>query len=55
MAKKILICTKCKEYTLQKSHCQTPTTSPKPAKFSLTDKWGSLRRKYKDVMENKTN
>jgi len=51
----IKICNVCKKYTLQKTHCQKQTISPKPAKFSLGDKWGKYRREYKNVMENKTN
>ncbi len=35
MAKNILMCTKCKEYTLKQTHCKTKTIPIKPAKFSL--------------------
>lgn len=46
----ILKCSKCKIYTLQKTcpKCQTKTISPKPAKFSIDDKYGAYRRKFKD-------
>ena len=46
MKTEILKCPKCSEYTLEKECkiCKTPTISPKPAKFSLEDKYGHYRR-----------
>ena len=35
MAKSILICQKCKTYTLKNTHCNKKTIQIKPAKFSL--------------------
>ena len=43
MAKEILKCPVCQEYTLKKSHC-TKTITIKPAKYSPVDKWGKYRR-----------
>jgi len=45
----ILKCEKCSVYTLQNfcPKCGEKTLSPKPAKFSIEDKWGYWRRKAK--------
>lgn len=50
MKTEILKCNTCKVYTLEKTcpKCNLKTLSPKPAKFSIDDKYGELRRKYKD-------
>jgi H/ACA ribonucleoprotein complex subunit 3 len=52
---KIFKCEKCGEYTLEKtcSKCCLKTISPKPAKFSLEDKYGVWRRIYKNELESK--
>jgi len=47
MAKEILKCQKCKQYTLKKTHCKTKTLSVKPAKFSPEDKYQKYRLLYK--------
>ena len=46
----ILKCIKCGNYTIKKicDKCSSKTTSPKPAKFSIEDKYGSYRRVYKE-------
>ncbi|MBL7148104.1 MAG: RNA-protein complex protein Nop10 [Nanoarchaeota archaeon] len=53
MKKEILKCPKCSTYTLQSScpNCNSKTLSPKPAKFSINDKYGKYRRiaKLKNV------
>ncbi|MCD4666435.1 RNA-protein complex protein Nop10 [archaeon] len=46
MTNEILICPKCKTYTLKKT-CpkdRTKTVTVKPAKYSPEDKWGKYRR-----------
>lgn len=45
----ILKCEKCLVYTLKGfcPNCGEKTLSPKPAKFSIEDKWGYWRRKAK--------
>lgn len=53
MAKEILKCTECGSYTLKKIHCNKPTISPKPPKYSPEDKYGKARRKYKRKMADK--
>lgn len=49
MRREILKCSKCGAYTLKEicSKCGGKTLSPKPAKFSIEDKWGRWRRIYK--------
>lgn len=49
MKVEILKCNKCNTYTLKQEcpKCKEKTLSPKPAKFSLEDKWGHWRRKAK--------
>ena len=46
MKKEILKCTKCSTYTLKNfcPSCNSKTLSPKPAKFSIEDRWGKYRR-----------
>jgi len=46
MAKEILKCPVCQEYTMKAMHCKK-TITIKPAKYSPLDKFGSYRRKYK--------
>jgi len=45
----ILKCSKCQVYTLLNvcKICGSNTASPKPGKFSLEDKYGEYRRRYK--------
>ena len=52
MTKHIFKCPSCHKYTLEKKCC-VETTLPKPAKFSLDDKYEKLRRevKKKDLRE----
>jgi len=52
MAKEILRCQVCKQYTLKITHCSKKTLSTKPAKYSPEDKYGAYRRKYKNELEN---
>ncbi|MBU2633776.1 MAG: RNA-protein complex protein Nop10 [Nanoarchaeota archaeon] len=42
----ILKCPKCNNYTLKNNcdKCNLKTLSPKPAKFSIDDKYGKYRR-----------
>jgi len=49
------MCTKCRTFTLKKTHCKTKTISIKPAKFSpeKEEKYSKYRIKYKNVMENR--
>lgn len=49
MKKEILGCNKCGVYTLKERcpKCGEKTLSPRPAKFSIEDKWGHWRRAYK--------
>ena len=54
MKKGILVCPKCSTYTLEQN-CQkdnTKTISPKPAKFSIEDKYGKWRREYKKNVQD---
>ncbi|MBL7056483.1 nucleolar RNA-binding Nop10p family protein [Candidatus Woesearchaeota archaeon] len=45
---KILKCKKCGDYTLKETcSCNGKAITPKPAKFSLEDKYASYRRKAK--------
>jgi len=44
----IFQCEKCKKYTLEQfCECGGKTLSPRPAKFSPEDKYGSYRLAYK--------
>lgn len=46
--KHILKCLDCGAYTLAEKHsCGGTAINPKPAKFTLEDKYGGLRRKAK--------
>ena len=46
--KTILRCEKCSEFTMKESYsCGGKALTPKPAKFSIEDKYGSYRRKAK--------
>lgn len=48
MSATILHCKFCKKYTMQPvCTCGNATTTVRPAKFSLDDKWGKYRREYK--------
>lgn len=42
----ILYCKKCHKYTLEECcpKCGEKTTDPRPAKFSIQDKYGHYRR-----------
>jgi len=44
--KKILKCSKCSKYTMKEicPDCKTKTINPKPAKYSIEDKYGKYRR-----------
>ena len=45
MPKNIFKCTKCGKYTLKnKCSCGAKALDPKPAKYSVDDKWGKYRR-----------
>ncbi len=59
MAKEILKCIICDNYTLQSEHCNQKTISIKPAKYSPLDKYGQYRRRFKQLesknVENKSN
>jgi len=53
---KIFKCENCKKYTLEKTcgKCGAKTVSPRPAKYSIEDKYGKWRRQFKDELENKS-
>ncbi|MBN4049223.1 nucleolar RNA-binding Nop10p family protein [archaeon AH-315-M20] len=52
--KSILKCKSCNKYTMKKTcSCGGNALTPKPAKFSIEDKYGSYRRKAK-INEFKT-
>ena len=44
MAKHIMKCVVCNEYTMKDIHCGKPTINPKPPKFSIEDNYGKYRR-----------
>ncbi len=46
MKEQIFLCKTCQIYTLEKNcqKCGDKTKNPKPAKFSLQDKFGKYRR-----------
>lgn len=50
MKTQILLCKKCHIYTLKEScpQCNSKTISPKPAKFSIEDKYLKYRLKAKE-------
>lgn len=54
MKVQILKCNKCNIYTLNNKcpNCSSITITNKPARFSLEDKYGEYRRKYKDEVGN---
>tara|TARA_Y100000310_G_scaffold334436_2_gene414206 strand:- start:1622 stop:1792 length:171 start_codon:yes stop_codon:yes gene_type:complete len=54
MTKHIRKCPSCQKYTLQKKCC-VETILPKPAKFSLEDKYTRLRREVKKKELQKKN
>ena len=43
----ILQCQECSEYTLDSKHCDQPTIPPRPARFSVEDKYAHLKREAK--------
>jgi len=47
----ILQCPDCKEYTLKSTHCDQPAVPPRPARFSVEDKYAGLKREVK--LENR--
>jgi len=49
MAKHIMLCNKCKKYTMQKicPVCGEKTIEAKPPKFSIQDRYGKYRREAK--------
>ncbi len=49
MKHQIFHCTKCHIYTLEKNcpKCKAKTENPKPAKYSVEDKFGKYRRMAK--------
>ena len=53
MKTEILRCPQCKTYTIQSAcpQCKEKSLSPKPAKFSIEDKWGKYRRMAKQSAE----
>lgn len=50
MKNEILLCKKCHVYTLKNKcyNCNQDTITPKPAKFSLEDKYQKYRLKAKE-------
>ena len=58
MKSQILLCKNCNTYTLKNKcpNCDKNTITPKPAKFSLEDKYQKYRLKAKEnEFRNKTN
>ena len=55
MKVQILRCPECCTYTLKTvcPKCDSPTVTPKPAKFSPEDKWGRYRRMAKEEIKKK--
>ncbi len=52
--KHILKCAKCGRYTMQEKCCGEKTINPKPAKYSVDDKYGDYRRKArKDILKKR--
>jgi len=53
MKKEILKCDKCLKYTIKNPcpDCNSNTLSPKPAKFSIEDKYGKYRRIAKKCLK----
>ena len=51
---KILYCSKCEQYTLDKicSACRGKTIIKEPARFSQQDHYGKYRRKLKKLEKN---
>ena len=49
----IMKCPKCAKYTLKEKcpKCGASTIKPRPAKFSIEDKYGSYRRKAKELQK----
>ena len=48
MADLILKCKECKNYTMEKiCKCGSEALTTKPSKFSIEDKYGNYRLKYK--------
>lgn len=52
MAKSILKCVECGNYTLKQEHCGEKTINPKPAKYSPEDRYQEYRMKYKKMLHN---
>jgi len=51
MPRIILKCTECRKYTLKNNcDCGGKTIDPRPAKYSIEDKWGRWRRISKKEM-----
>ena len=57
MKKEILRCITCKNYTLKGicPKCGEKAVSPKPAKYSILDKYGGYRRLAKENVGHSTN
>lgn len=50
MTRHILKCTVCSNYTMnEKCKCSATAINPKPAKFSIEDKYAKYRRKAKQL------
>lgn len=52
MAKSILKCIVCGNFTMKEEHCGQKTINPKPAKYSPEDKYQEYRIKYKKAHNN---
>jgi H/ACA ribonucleoprotein complex subunit 3 len=55
MAKHILFCENCKQYTLHETCliCGGKALPPQPPKFSVEDRYEQLKRKAKEVLYKK--
>lgn len=45
--KKLRKCASCGAYTLKNVHCEKPTSTAHPPKYSPLDKWAEWRRRAK--------
>ncbi|MCD6522393.1 MAG: ribosome biogenesis protein [Candidatus Diapherotrites archaeon] len=47
--KRLRYCDVCNSYTMKEIHCNKPTRSAYPAKFSPEDKWAKYRKKARGL------
>lgn len=49
------VCVECKNYTLEKVHCNNITVSAHPMQFNPNDRYGNYRRSAKQFEKNIVN